>query len=265
MNLFRREMKAYRKGLIIWCIGVFALIASSLSKLDTLSASDGALDELMSKMPKSLQAIFGIGELDLSTPIGYYGMIFIYIALMAGIHAVMLGSGMISKEERDKTSEFLIAKPISRNGVVTSKLLSALVQVAIFNIATMIYSIGLLKAYSDDGTIVRDVVLFMAALFMLQLIFLSIGTATAAAGRHPKSASAISASILLAAYLLSTATDLNEKLEFLRYVTPFAYYRADRLLAEGGLSPLSVILSLAIIAVLTGITYSCYRKRDLQA
>ncbi|WP_438350268.1 ABC transporter permease subunit [Paenibacillus sp. FA6] len=263
MNIFLREMKAYRKSLIIWCIGVFALIASGMSKFETISASGQSLNEMMSKMPKSLQTIMGMGSLDLSKVSGYFGFLFLYVVLMATIHAVMLGSGIISKEEQDKTTEFLMAKPVSRNAVITSKLLSAVVNIAIFNGITTISTFGYLGLYSKGESIGRDIVILMTGMFMLQLIFLLVGTVTASAGRRPKSASSISGAVLLATYVLATAADLNDKLEFLQYVTPFSYYKADRLLSDGGLSPVFVIISVVIIAVLIGVTYAFYNKRDL--
>jgi len=263
MNVVLREMKSYRKSLIIWCVGVIVLIAGGMNKFENLSTSGQSLNEVMTKLPKSLQAIMGSGSLDLSKASGYFGMLFLYLALMAAIHAVMLGSGIISKEERDRTSEFLMVKPISRNAIITFKLLSALANIIIFNAVTTISSAGILGSYSKDEPIAQDIAILMSGMFMLQLIFLLIGTATAAASRQPKSAPAISAAVLLATYVLSTAAELNDHLGFLDYVTPFAYFKADRVLTDGGLSPVFVTLSVAIIAVLIGVTYTCYKKRDL--
>ena len=53
----------------------------------------------MADMPKSLQAIMGTNSLDLSSVIGYYGLLYLYLVVMAGIHASMLGANIISKEE----------------------------------------------------------------------------------------------------------------------------------------------------------------------
>ena len=64
--------------------------------------------------------LLGFSDLDLSKVSGYYGMLFIYLLLMATIHAAMLGATIIAKEERDKTSEFLFVKPVSRSKVITT-------------------------------------------------------------------------------------------------------------------------------------------------
>ena len=134
MNLFMVEMKAHRKNLIIWAFGIIFMVASGMGKYVALSGTGQSMNDIFEKMPKSMLTIFGIGNFDLSKASGYYGMLFLYLLLMGNIHAAMLGADIISKEERDKTAEFLCSKPISRHKIVTSKLLAALVNIIIFNI-----------------------------------------------------------------------------------------------------------------------------------
>ena len=67
-------------------------------------------------------------------------MLFLYIAVMGAVHAVILGSELISKEERDKTSEFLYAKPVSRPTALTGKLLAGLTNLIVLNLVTLVSS-----------------------------------------------------------------------------------------------------------------------------
>ena len=110
MNIFIVEMKAHRKGLIIWAFGILFMVAAGMGKYVALSSSGQSMNDLFAQMPKSMQAIMGIGTFDLSKASGYYGMLFLYLVLMATVHAAMLGADIISKEERDKTAEFLLVK-----------------------------------------------------------------------------------------------------------------------------------------------------------
>ncbi|CAM5207458.1 ABC transporter OS=Lysinibacillus sphaericus OX=1421 GN=LYSIN_01899 PE=4 SV=1 [Lysinibacillus sphaericus] len=115
MNIFLKELKSHRKSLIFWSIGVFLMVASGMTKYEAYSSSGQSINKLMADMPKSLRAVLGFNDLDLTKASGYYGMLFLYLVLMATIHAVMLGATIIAKEERDKTSEFLFVKPVSRS------------------------------------------------------------------------------------------------------------------------------------------------------
>lgn len=264
MNVFIREMKANRKSLIIWCISMLLLIASSMGKYVGLSASGQSINDLMAQMPKSLQAIIGTGTFDLSKASGYYGLLFLYLVLMATIHATMLGANIISKEERDKTAEFLFVKPISRNKIITSKLLAALVNILIFNIVTLVSSIVMVEKYSKGEAISAEIVILMIGLFILQLIFLFIGTGIAAVSKNPKTATSLSTGILLITFMLSVAIDMNSRIENLKYLTPFKYYEAKNLMHQRGFDAVYAILSAVIIAVLFSTTYVFYKKRDLK-
>lgn len=263
MNIFIREIKAHRKSLVIWCVGVLFMIASGMGKYAGYSASGQSINELLAQMPKSLQAIMGVGSLDLSKASGYYGILFLYLALMAAIHASMLGVEIISKEERDKTSEFLMVKPISRNKIITSKLFAALFNIAIINITTLVGSIMMVGYYSKGEEVNEDIVIVMGGMFFLQLIFLMIGAAIAAVSGKAKVAAPVTTGILLSSFMLSIAIDLNSKLEFLKYITPFKYYEAKNMMYGGGFDSVFVTLSAAVVVTLLSGTYVFYNKRDL--
>ncbi|KGK91660.1 ABC transporter [Desulfosporosinus sp. HMP52] len=263
MNVFKREIRANRKALVIWCIGVFLLIASSMGKYAGLSASGQSINDLLTQMPQSLKAIMGLGTFDLTTAVGYYGVLFIYLVMMASIHAAMLGASIISKEERDKTAEFLFTKPISRNKIISSKLLAAFVNIVIFNLVTYLSSILLVQQSSKGEGVVGIISTLMAGMFILQLLFLFTGSAIAAKSKQPKSAPTYAAGIILFMFMLSQAIDLDNRLELLRFLTPFKYYDAKNLIYEQGFESMYVLISVGIIALLIKATYAFYESRDL--
>jgi len=262
MNVFIMEMKANTKALIIWCIAMLFMVGSGMSKFDALS-STGQINDIMSKLPSALKAIFGLGNFDLSKASGYYGLLFLYLVLMTTIHAAMLGANIISKEERDKTTEFLMVKPISRSKIITAKLLAASVNIIILNIITLVSSIAIV-GYMAKGEVVNgEIEILMAGMFILQLMFMLIGTALAAVIKKPKTAASIATGMILATYLLSTAIDINTNLESLKYITLFKYFEAKNLIASGGFDPVFIVLSAIIIIILLYVTYVFYKKRDL--
>jgi ABC-2 type transport system permease protein len=239
------------------------MIVSGMGKYAGLSASSQSMNDLMAQMPKSLQSIMGLGTFDISTAIGYYGVLFIYLVVMATIHATMLGANIISKEERDKTAEFLFAKPTSRNRIITSKLLASLANIFIFNLVTSVSSIFMVQKYSNGAAVIDDLTILMVGMFILQLIFLFIGTSIAAISKNPKTAASLSTGILLITFMLSIAIDMNSRIENLKYLTPFKYYDAKDLMFDESFEAVYVILSIVIIAVLFSGTYVFYNKRDL--
>ncbi|MDQ6418824.1 ABC transporter permease subunit [Paenibacillus sp. LHD-117] len=264
MNLFWREMKASRKSLIIWIVGIIAMVAGGMGKYAGMAESGDSINELMADLPKTLQAVFGVGDLDIATPIGYYGVLFLYLLLMGTIHASMLGANILSKEERDKTSEFLLVKPISRERMLAFKLLAALANVVVFNVVMSVSSLLVVDTYAAEGeSVAGDIITLMIGMLFVQLVFLSIGFAIAGAGKKPKRAVAISSAVMLLTFLLSIAIEVSGKIDFLRFLTPFQYVDASEVLGSG-LGIGYMLLSLGIFAVCLAIMFVGYKRRDIQ-
>jgi len=150
-----------------------------MAKYATFSASGQSINDLMASIPTTIKAILGFGNFDLTKASGFYGLLYLYLIIMATIHAAMLGANIISKEERDRTAEFLMVKPVSRSRIITAKLLAALVNVVVLNLVTLVFSLSILGQYSNGEPITGEILLLMLGMFILQIMFLSIGTAIA--------------------------------------------------------------------------------------
>lgn len=262
MNIFLRELKAHRKSLIIWSIAIFFMIVSSIGKFTAYAETGQSMNELLSQIPSSIKAVLGMGNFDLTKVSGFYGMLYLYLLLLATVHASLLGANIISKEERDKTTEFLLVKPVSRGKIITAKLLASLFNIVVFNLVTLIFSVALMGKYANGEDITSEICILMVGMFILQLMFLVIGTATAAVSRRPRSAPSVATAILLVTFIISSVINMSSNLEILKYITPFEYFKADKLL-NGGFEPVFLILSFVIIAALVFVTYASYKKRDL--
>jgi ABC-2 type transport system permease protein len=262
MNVYKREMRSSLKSMIFWSLGVMLFLAASMQKYSALSLDPASLN-IMYQLPQALQDMFGVGYLDFTKASGFYGMIYPYLVLMAAVHASMLGAVIVSKEERDKTGEFLYVKPASRTAVLTGKATSALTAVALLNLVIWASSLAFVRGGGEDvgGTIA----MLMAGLFLVQLVFLTLGIAAAAGFSRPKAATGIATGAMLATYLISIAIDVSGKLGALKALTPFEYFDARRIIGRGeGLSPWYVALCLVLTAALTAAAFLRFEKRDLK-
>lgn len=262
MNIFLRELKSNRKALIIWSVCMFLGVLSGMSKYTTYS-SGGAASQALTQLPHSMRALFGMGSFNVSTMSGFFAFLFSYIVLAAAIHAALLGSGIIAKEERDKTTEFLIVKPISRTTVITSKFTAALVNVVVVNIVTLLSSFFLVAAYNKGKDISGEIAVFFLTMFIVQLIFLSLGAFLSAFMKNPKASGSIATSILLGSYVIAKITDLADHLNVLNILSPFKYFSYTDIVNGDGLNTVIVILALLLVAVFSASTYFFYQKRDL--
>ncbi|GKU24156.1 hypothetical protein CFOLD11_09820 [Clostridium folliculivorans] len=262
MNIFIRELKANRKALIIWSVCMVLLVVSGMAKY-TAYSSGGSAGEVINKMPFTLKALLGIGAFDVASMGGFFAFLFLYIEITVAIHAVLLGNGIIAKEERDKTTEFLIVKPVSRSTIITSKLLAALVNIVILNLITLVSSIAMVGVYNKGNSINDEIFTFFVSMFIIQLLFLSLGALLSAFMKKAKVSGSVSTSILLFSFVISKITDITDRMNFLNVLSPFKYFSYVDIVNGNGLNFVIVIITIIMIALFSVLTYFFYNKRDL--
>lgn len=265
MNIFWHEMKSHWKGLLGWSAGVWFTVISGMAKFEGYSTTGSSnINEILKAFPKPLMAVFGMTGLDLTTLIGYFGVLYLYITLVVAIHAGLLGAEVIAEEERDKTSEFLYAKPVTRTSVLTQKLLAALVNILVVFAVTVVSSISIVAFYNKGNALYGQVMNLMWGILFFQLLSFAFGAFFAGLFTKPKLPSTAITIVILASYITSVAAGLNSHLDFLNKLTPFWYFGAPKILADGHLDRFYIGLSVvAITALLVG-TYYFFRKRDLE-
>lgn len=81
MNIFIRELRAHRKSLIIWSVAILLMVVSSMGKFSAYAQSGQSMNEIFSNIPKTIKAVLGMGNFDLTKASGFYGnVLFIYTA-----------------------------------------------------------------------------------------------------------------------------------------------------------------------------------------
>ncbi len=262
MNIIVRELRANLKSLIIWCASMTALIAVGMVKYGGVAGAGPSANQLIEQLPEAMKSIMELGLLDITTVSGYYGVFFLYLMLLAGIHAVMLGATIISKEERDKTADFLFVKPVVRSQIISAKLIAVLINLVIFNLVTMGASILFVARYNTGPSINRPIVYLMVSLFMLQVVFAAIGAGISGLARNSRKAASLSATLFMIMFFLSMAIEIYPKIDFLKYFTPFRFFPIAQVM-QGSFQSLFILLSGLITLVFIVLTYQTFQKRNL--
>jgi ABC-2 type transport system permease protein len=262
MNILLRELKASRKSLLIWSGVMLMLVFIGTAKFSAFY-NDTSMLAMLDAMPKALIEGMNLRAFNLTTLSGFFGIMFIYYALMGAIAAAMWGSDSISKEERDKTVEFSLVLPVSRGRVVTAKALAALVNCILFVLVTWVSSIAASQTYKPDQDFYHFLTLEMEAMFVIELIFLAFGLLLGCAMKRYKLAGSTAIAVILAAYFVSVISGMKSELDFLKYFTPFKYFDAGELFRNGRMDGMYLLLSGGIILVCVIAAYWIYNKRDL--
>lgn len=263
MTIFLRELKARRNSLIIWSVSMVALVYLSMAKYGALSEGDQVLSDLVAQLPDSVQAFFGMSGLNVTTLRGYYGVVFLFVALLGSVHAGMLGADLLAREERDKTSEFLYTRPVSRRYIMVNKALAGLVNVVALNAVTTVGSLLAVSQFSSSGSINDELRLLMVAFLLLQLTYFLAGLALAAVLPDPKRPGKAAGVLIFLGYLVYVVTSIQPSLAPLRYLSPLSWFDAKFLLRDMRFEAvyLTIAAGLAIGCALA--TWFANQRRDL--
>lgn len=262
MNIFLRELRANLKSLLIWGVIVALLVIMAASKYSAF-AGDPEMLAMLDSIPPAMLDALNMRTFNLTTLTGFYGVMFVYFGLLGAIAAAMWGSDIISKEERNKTVEFSLVLPVSRNRVITAKALAVLVNCIALVLITWGVSLAAVRPFSPDAGFYRYLGLEMRAMLAIELIFLAIGLLLGCAMKRYKRAGSTAVAIILFTYFVSIASGMQEKLNFLKYFTPFKYFDAGELFNTGRLNSGYLLLSAGIIVACVAAAYWTYNKRDL--
>lgn len=262
MNIVKRELKSNLKSIIIWSIAIIFILAIWMIEFESFSGNP-QINEFLDSMPSGMIDALGMGNMDLSTLEGFISTIALYIYLGLGIHAVLLGSSIIAKEERDKTAEYLFTLPISRKKIVMRKLTSAIIILIIINLITLGTTLITTMKYDRSDSFYKFISLLFISVFILQMIFLSVGMFISSINKRYKKSGNISVIVLMITFLIATLINMVEKLDFIKYITPFKFFDATNILKDLTLEPIFIILSIIIIAVGIAGIFIYYPKRDL--
>ena len=125
MNIFKYELKSKLRSVLTWSLSIYALIVVFMSLFQSFADQSALMAEMMSSFPKELLIAFGMVDMDFSTILGFYGLVFVFVQICLAIQAANYGFSLVSLEETEWTADFLMSKPVGRNKIMTSKLLAA--------------------------------------------------------------------------------------------------------------------------------------------
>jgi ABC-2 type transport system permease protein len=264
MNIYLHEMRSNLKSLVLWCLGMAAVIAAGMGKYAGMAESGQSVSELVESMPKIVLALLGMNGIDLGTAAGFYAVVYLYILVMLSIQAGTLGARIISKEETDKTMEFLFTRPVSRVRIISSKISAALTYALILNCSSLAVSLIMLNTVKGKG-IAGNLCVMSLGLLVVQVVFIFLGTALASVGKKPSASESKASLIVLAAYMFYVLSDLSENLEFLKFFTPFKYFKPSAILTGNYPDAISTLVAIIAAGCFAVLTFVYFPKRDLTA
>lgn len=262
MNIFKHELRLYFKTTITWMISLVAIIFFFAGIYPMFSDSVAAVSKILDSFPDGLKNALGLTTLDLTSIMGFFGFMFAYVILVGGVQAMNIGLSLLSNEQRVKTADFLMSKPVKRIKIVHAKVAAGAVYIVLTNI---LFSIGCLFALGVIAKAEIDyqlLLLFLGSLLLTQLFFMSLGLFMSVFMDKLKTVIPVSLGTVFGFFILNM---LNESIEGkpLNALTPFAYYSPGLIYSNMSYETRWLLLNIVLVILFTTVAYIKYIKKDI--
>lgn len=261
--MLKRELKINLKSFLIWVsilLGMYILIFAIYPHLMNENTKE-SLNQMMQSMPQEILSTFNMDIVGIESAYGWFKTEgYTFLTLIGGLYASILGATILLKEENDKTIEFLATKPVSRNQIVTAKVLCGVLYIVAF---TIIITIGNLIALKVSGDVDISEFLTISLLPMLlygMLFFITLFLSTFF--KKTRKSMSMGIGILFASYFLQIIGSMGENIEFLKKISLFEFVSSRYLLLEGHIHVGYLLIGLGIIVVMLLGTYRRYQQKE---
>jgi ABC-2 type transport system permease protein len=257
-------MKMSYGSIITWSIALILIIFLMVSIYSSFAEDAIAITDMLDAFPKELLMAFGMENLDFGSALGSYSFVLVFCQICLAIQAANYGFGLVSVEERELTADFLLAKPITRPKIMTSKLLAALTGMAVANIVVWVSSIIALNIFWVDADYDTNVLLMLLiSLAVFQLFFLSVGLVVSLMVRRVRNVTPFSMALVFGLYILNAFGGMLGE-ESIELISPFKHFDPNYIIQNVGYDPL-VFVSIAITVVSLIGSYLLYARRNIPA
>lgn len=265
MIIFKRELKRNFKYFTIWTALMCLMFIYMAVLYPTMMEQSGAMEKMLEGFPEGLIKAFNFDLISNFKDVTYFfaSEPFVLWLLCGSIFAMLLASGILSKEESDKTIEFLLSKPVTRNNIINQKLLSTTFYILLFNIIPCITTFLTFEAIEKQEFSRYEMLLLFIAAFLVQLTFAAVGFLISVFIKKTKNALPLSIGVVLGTYILNVFAGMTEKTEGLKYLTPFKYAEARDILQDSSMNAVYLIIISVVIIASIVLSYVFYNRKDI--
>lgn len=259
MITFKKELRTGLVGFLVWCAVIGGLMAVCVGIYPSFSDSMGDVSALFAGLG-DFSAAFGLDKLQYGSMMGFYGVECGNILGLGGaFYAALTAIGLLAGEEGGHTAEFLLTHPVSRLRVCLEKLAALAVLVVGLNVVCFACGAGgvlIIGEEADWSGLLRC----HGALLLMQLEIGALCFGLSAFLRRGGLGLAMGLAALL--YFAGLLVNLDQGLDWLRFVTPYYYADAARVLdGEALAGPMLAGCALGALGAGAGLWW--YGRKDV--
>lgn len=261
MTVVKHELRQGRTAFLIWTGAIGFLLVICIFLFPEMKSQMDSVSSLFSSMGAFTSA-FGMDRLNFGTLIGYYAIECGNVLGLGGaFYASLCAVAMLSKEEKDRTAEFLLTHPVSRARIITGKLAAVFIQVTAMNLIIWLLSAGSIAAVGE-AVPWKELNLLHLAYYLLQLELAGICFGLSAFMTRGSVGAGLGIAAVM--YFLNLIANITDSVSFLKYVTPYGYCSGADIVTSGGLDGVMVAVGMALGAAGIAAAYLKYTRKDIR-
>ena len=261
MTILKHELRRNRVPFWIWTGAIGFLLAVCIFLFPEMKGEMEDVSEVFSSMG-AFTAAFGMDRLNFGTLNGYYAIECGNVLGLGGaFFSALLAAGMLCKEEKERTAEFLLTHPVTRERVVTEKLLAALLLITAMNLIIYALAVGSILAIGESVPW-RELNLQHLAYWLLQLELAGICFGVSAFLRRGSAGVGLGIAVML--YFMNLIANITDSAAFLKDLTPFGYCDGAEIASAGSLDGKRLAIGAAFFAVGVAAAYWNYTRKDIR-
>ena len=254
----------YKKSIIIWSASVVTVLFLFMPFYSAFASDTEFLEKMLKNYPEELLKAFGMSTgASLSTVLGYFSFIFIYVQICLAIQSANYGFHFLSVEEREMTADFLMSKPVSRSKIIISKFLAAFTAVTITNLFVWIGSFVSIAMFSAGKPYdVGNLVLILLSSVFFQLFFLSAGMVISMCLKKIRSVLAFSMALSIGMFVFNALNSVFN-IKIFGFISPFYHFEPSYINANSKFNIPFTVVSIGVIVISLSASYILYQKRNV--
>jgi ABC-2 type transport system permease protein len=263
ISIYLKELKKSSKTLLIVTAAVVLIIMFTLVVYRNFTES-GTVEEVFKMFPEEMLKAFSMNFDTFDNILGFYTSYNIfYIMIGGGILAITMGGGLLSKEETQKTAEFLYTKPVTRFEVVWSKFLAFVTNIIIFNIAVMVSAVIFMEIFKRSEIDYGRFFILSLYYLLFMLMLGALGVLITTLMRRGKNMTGLFVGIIIGFYFIDTMSKVNEDIESIGYISPFKFVNVDILMETYALDWWRVVYFVALTLIFMVASIMIYSRKDI--
>ncbi|UCE19499.1 MAG: ABC transporter permease subunit [Gemmatimonadota bacterium] len=262
LNLFLKEFKNNLKGTVITSLVVVLYTAFTFFIYASMKTIISQATDFYYTLPQSLRVFMNFSQWD--KVLGYYVTYFVYfVPIIIGCYSIILGTKLLSKEEQNKTAEFLLSRPLSRNQIISSKLFTFFIHILGINILafiTALFGSGIVSKWEIN---LKSLIILHTYGCLICLLFGILGFFITVVMKRAKAITGIGIGIVLGTYFFDMMIRIFGRVQFLLYLSPFKYINLKAHSPDYGFDAWRLIYFFGMSCLLIMLSYVFYRKKDI--